>query len=219
MGVRQRLHFLSAVGGPLNFSFKSGHFWSALKSRAMDRKGRAVPWYTYPMIEYLAQLDFSDADVLEFGGGQSTMWWCERAQSVTTLESNSDWRAELASRTTGRATVLQVSSPSDAARTLGDRKFDVIVVDDGSAGGPEGRVDNARTAFSHLKPGGLIVVDNSDADYTHPISMEASEAGWTRVDFIGFAPGSWGLACSSLLFKETPVRLRPAAPPQIALGG
>lgn len=219
MPLRDRFHFLSAVGGPLNFSIKSGHFWSAVKSLAVDRKGRALPWYSYPMIEYLTQLNFSDADVLEFGGGQSTLWWCERAKSVTTLEANREWQAELARRTAGRATVLEVSSPSDAAQRLGDQKFDVIVVDDGSAAGPGGRVDNARTAFSHIKPGGLIIVDNSNAGYTHPISVEANEAGWTRIDFIGFAPGSWGLACSSLLFKESPTRLRPAAPPHIALGG
>jgi len=219
MGLTQRLHFLSAIGGPLNFSFKSGHFWSALKSRAVDRRGRALPWYTYPMIEYLSQLDFSDADVLEFGGGQSTMWWCERAKSVTTLESNSAWQAELARRTTGRATVLKVASPADAARRLGIQNFDVIVVDDGSASGPGGRVDNARTAFSRLKPGGLIVVDNSDAGYTHPISLEANQAGWARIDFIGLVPGSFGVSCSSLLFRDTPARLRPASPPRIELGG
>jgi hypothetical protein len=219
MGLKQRLHFLSAVGGPLNFSFKSGHFWSALKSRAIDRSGRPLPWYTYPMIEYLSQLDFSDADVLEFGGGQSTMWWCEQAKSVTTLEANSHWQAELARRTTGRATVLEVSSPADAAQRLGDQKFDVIVVDDGSAAGPEGRVDNARTAFSHLKPGGFVLVDNSDAGYAHAISVEAHQAGWTRIDFIGLAPGSFRPSCSSLLFRETPARLRPASPPHVALGG
>lgn len=219
MGLRQRLHFLSAVGGPLNFSVKSGHFGSALKSRAMDRNGQALPWYTYPMIEYLAQLDFSTADVLEFGGGQSTIWWSQRAKSVTTLEANNEWREELSRRMTGPVTLLAVSSPADGAQKIGDRKFDVIVVDDGSGAGPEGRVDNARTAFAQLKPGGIILVDNSNAHYSHPISVEANNAGWTRIDFVGFAPGSWGLGCSSLLFKDAPALLRPARPPHITLGG
>jgi hypothetical protein len=29
--------------------------------------------------------------VLEFGGGQSTLWWAERAKNVVTLEGNKEW--------------------------------------------------------------------------------------------------------------------------------
>ncbi|MGB9144400.1 MAG: hypothetical protein WCC14_01130 [Acidobacteriaceae bacterium] len=219
MGLTQRLHFLSAILAPLNLSLKTGHLLSSLKSRAVDRSGRALPWYTYPAVEYLSQLDFSDAEVLEFGGGQSTEWWCARAKSVVCLESNKVWSARLAQRLGGRATVLTVSSPAKAAELVGERKFDVIVVDDGSGVGPDGRVDNARTAFSHLSPGGLVIVDNADANYAGPIAAIAHQANWNRIDFIGFSPGSSGQSCTSLFFADASRRLRPGAQPRIVLYG
>jgi hypothetical protein len=85
--------------------------------------------------------------------------------------------------------------------------------------GPDGRIENARTAFSHLNPGGLVIVDNADANYGGPIAAMANLAHWNRIDFIGFAPGSFGQSCTSLFMKETPKRLQPGAPPRIVLYG
>ena len=80
------------------------------------------------------------------GGGQSTLWWVDRAQSVTCMESNAQWCQMLSRKVAGRAQINHVSSPERAAQILGDRLFDVIVVDDGSGVGPHGRVANAQAA-------------------------------------------------------------------------
>jgi len=215
VNIKRRFHFLSAFLAPFIFSTRSGHFLSAIKSRAVDRRGEALPWYSYPAIDYLSELDFSEAEVLEFGGGQSTAWWCERAKSVTCLEADKHWSAELSKRLGERATIHHVGSPTEAAKTIGDHQFDVIVVDDGSGVGPEGRVDNAKTAFKQVKPYGLVIADNSDAPYSHPIAKIAYEAGWCRIDFLGFAPGSLKPYCTSLFFKELSPTLRIPSPPHV----
>lgn len=217
MKIKRRLHFLSAFLAPFVFSVRSGHFLSAIKSRSMDRRGEALPWYTYPAIDYLSELDFSGADVLEFGGGQSTLWWCKRAKSVTCLEADRQWSMELATRLNGRAAIHHVTSPAEAAKTVSDDLFDVIVVDDGSGVGPDGRVDNAETAFRKIRPNGLIIVDNSDAPYSHPIARMAYDTGWSRIDFLGFAPGSLKPYCTSLFFKELSPLFRLGSPPKIRM--
>lgn len=214
--IAKNLHFLAAAAAPAKFSFGTGHFLSALKSRAVDRKGRPVPWYTYPSIDFLAQLSFSDADVLEFGGGQSTLWWVERAQSVTCMESNAEWCKMLSRKVVDRAQINHVSSPESAAQILGDRLFDVIVVDDGSGVGPHGRVANAQDAFARVRPGGMIIVDNSDAAYCWPILEAACQIGYSRVDFVGWAPGSFGKSCTTLLFSGSSRFLRYRDPPRIS---
>ena len=39
---------------PVAFSLWSGHFKSSLKERAVSAKGDALPWYSYPAIQFLA---------------------------------------------------------------------------------------------------------------------------------------------------------------------
>lgn len=37
--------------------------------KCIDKDANPLPWYTYPCIEYLNNIDFSHKQVLEFGGG------------------------------------------------------------------------------------------------------------------------------------------------------
>ena len=59
-----------------------------------DRDGNPIPWYTYPAIEYLAQFDYSDKKIFEYGCGNSSLFWAARAESVTSIEDNPEWFAK-----------------------------------------------------------------------------------------------------------------------------
>ena len=48
----------NAVLGPLHFSLETGHLRSCLKSRAVDRHGNPLPWFTYPAIQFLLPKDW-----------------------------------------------------------------------------------------------------------------------------------------------------------------
>ncbi len=83
---------------PVRFSLRTGHWKSSMAMSARAANGRPVPWYTYPAIDFLAQRDFQDRNVLEIGGGQSTLWWSARARSVLTIEENQEWCIRLKSQ-------------------------------------------------------------------------------------------------------------------------
>src|ERR1700710_1149341 len=78
---------------PLIFSFKTGHLRASLSGLSVDRFGNPLPWVTYPAIEFLMGLDLSDARVLEFGAGQSTLWFAKCAQSVLSYDESPEWSA------------------------------------------------------------------------------------------------------------------------------
>jgi hypothetical protein len=78
----------TAVITPIRFSRVTGHWKSSLRTVAQAADGTPLPWYTYPAIDFLTQRDFSGKNVLEFGGGQSTLWWSARARSVLTIEED-----------------------------------------------------------------------------------------------------------------------------------
>ena len=74
---------------PIRFSRRTGHWRSSLKNASCAADGSPTPWYTYPANDFLAQRRFDAKRILEFGGGQSTLWWAARAQSVITIEEDS----------------------------------------------------------------------------------------------------------------------------------
>jgi hypothetical protein len=185
---------------PLVFSRSTGHFRSSLSARALDRRGEPLPWYTYPAIDFLADQDYSGASVLEFGAGQSTLWWARRAREVVATESDPDWYARLARAVPPNATLLRLPLSLEGLQShLGERTFDVVVVD-----GQE-RLLAAREAARRVSLRGAVVVDDSEGFWgpegTYPIMDLFREAGFMRVDFYGHAPGVILPRCTSVFFR------------------
>src|SRR5258705_3177616 len=73
------------------FEEKYGHFLSSQMRLPVSAAGEPLPWYTYPSIEYLQQLDFSARHVFEFGAGNGSQFWAQRAKSVTSVEHDPEW--------------------------------------------------------------------------------------------------------------------------------
>lgn len=197
---------------PFRFSFATGHWHSSLSSKARTRSGEALPWYTYPAIDFLAQRSFADRHVLEFGGGQSTLWWAKRAASVTTVEEDRAWWETLRDRLPPNVAlhhvpvdhVTRTVEPVRALLEAAPRKaYDVIVIDGHL------RRELTALAFSYLAPGGVMVLDNAEG---YGFWEELQGRNCRRVDFYGFAPGVSKRHCTSLVFVGDAFVLDPASP-------
>lgn len=111
--------------------------------------------YTYPAIEYLAQLDFGKSTVLEFGSGQSTLWWSRRVEHVTAVEHDDHWVSGLVKRKLRNLTCLfvkreEIATGEKYLAVLPDKlRFDVIALDGLHY------YDCAKAARDLLNPGGL----------------------------------------------------------------
>lgn len=210
----------NAFIGPAVFSIAGGHLRSAVLSRSVDALGKPIPWYTYPAVDFLEQLDLSNCNVAEFGSGYSTLWWARHAREVLAFESDQTWMEEISKKTSSFANVQikLVSAPQDCAQYFLPDYFDIIVVDGGSGQGTSGRAQNAETAFANVRNTGLVIVDNSSAEYCRPIIELANERGWRRFDFAGHAPGSAKRSCTSFFFRpevELLANLRPPVVDQV----
>jgi hypothetical protein len=199
---------------PLRFSLAKGHARSAWLERAVDRKGRALPWYTYPAIDFLSNKRFSGKAVLEFGSGQSSLWWASQGVTLTSLEDNPRWRDYVASNLPGRAEVLFTPTLDNIPQRVLDRRYDVIVIDGLR------RQDAARLAVSTLVPGGAIIFDNSegfwsDDDSKYEVVELMHQHGFSRVDFYGFAPGNISETCTSIYFKDRCFLFETSEPPRM----
>jgi len=206
----------TAVLTPIRFSMTTGHFRSSLIRRAVDRHGDPIPWLTYPAVHLLAQMDFSKDDVLEFGGGQSTVWWSERARSVRTLETDVRWATEIRRNVAARpnVTVEIFSTATAMAAAVAGTKADIVIVDNG-----DDRLPTARAAQQVAHDDGLIILDNSDGFWstdgseTYPILDLLNAAGWCRIDLGGYAAGALTPGFTSIFFKNGTRRFRNLPPP------
>ena len=190
----------TSVLTPLWFSYRTGHWRSSFRMAAVDRHGEPLPWYTYPCIHFLAGRDFRDLTVLEFGAGQSTIWWGRRAARVVAFEGDTDWYKQLLPRVGDNVRLFPASMDSAeacgesvrrAVREHGLGPFDVVVIDGLH------RYGMIRPALELRSPGGVVIVDNAEGYDMH---AGFAGSGLERVDFYGHAPGVLLPHCTSIFF-------------------
>lgn len=169
----------------------------------IDRDGNPIPWYTYPAIEYLSQFDVSDKEVFEFGCGNSSLFWANRAKKVTSIEDNLTWFDKWKHEFVRDNLDIRWRDEGDGyfnAIFEDNKKYDIIIVDG------KRRADCARTAVEALNEGGLIILDDSDRINTSKEYVDAvhylKQADLLQVDFYGFCPMNNYTKTTSLFFSR-----------------
>lgn len=146
---------------------------------------RALPWWSFEAIDAVAAFCTSQKRVFEYGTGGSTVFLASRCSHVTCVEDDPTWldqvvtelrlrglnnfRIEL-SRFDFRTPVGFESSAY--LRALSGSEYDIVVVDGQDMTFKE-RLVCFRHAEALIRPGGLIVVDDS---WRYPELREANKA-------------------------------------------
>lgn len=170
---------------------------------AVSKDGSPLPWYTYPSIDFLKTRSYAGKLILEFGGGQSTLWWAARARHVVTLEGDKQWFDKISGKMPANVELCHVSMESEAANiahveeALNGRnypQYDVIVID--------GLYRSAMIsiAISRLAADGIIVCDNAEG---YGFYEGFKDSGLLRVDFFGNAPGVVLPHSTSIYFRPS----------------
>ena len=192
----------TAVIGPIRFAYLSGYWRSSFKRAAVTKSGSPLPWYTYPAIDFLKFRNYQDKRVLEFGGGQSTLWWAEHAESVVTLEGDEQWFNDIKQGMPSNVSLHYVSMQNREENVIAvngvlkqypQAKYDVIVIDGLY------RFEMIEIALKHLNNDGVIICDNAEG-YNFCEGFKGS--GLQRVDFFGNAPGTVLPHCTCLYFAQ-----------------
>ena len=162
------------------------------------------PWIVPASIGWLRRRIRTRWRVLELGAGRSTLWFARRAGEVVALEDNSFWvswiEQQMAERGLDNIVLRRVPIERLLAelQALPDESFDLVVVD--FLESPEAdRVEAVRLARSKLRPGGCLLLDDSD----RPPYAEAEEllAGWRRRRFVGVKDG-WPEVCETTIYRR-----------------
>ncbi len=188
------------------------HAWPQLISSARQRVSRhqpTTPWLASSAVAFLDESIQATWNVFEFGSGASTAWYAQRAGTVESVENNPEWHRQvseqLAHAGVENCTLTWLDSSRDFPSYLeqySDDSFDLVVVDGYEARSGH-RIECLKVAKSKTKPGGLIVLDDSDR-----LEYRAADdilMGWTVRRFISVKP-------FPLASVETSVFIRPLEP-------
>jgi predicted O-methyltransferase YrrM len=153
-----------------------------------------VPWIPYIAIEYLNAIVRPGWQVFEWGSGGSTIYWMLHCARVTSIEHDLDWykavQAALAEYPDDRYGCdhrlipgeLDFQRYAEAILEFPDESFDLVFVD-GRA-----RIACIHNAHDKVKPGGWLLLDNSDMQ---ELARRARVllATWTPRSFLGHGRG------------------------------
>jgi predicted O-methyltransferase YrrM len=135
------------------------------------------PWWNSRAIKYLAKQLPTEGEAFEWGSGSSTIWLSTHSINVTSVESESEWAKRVRERCADALVRLIPAANSGTMRSepqlrdhgnhffddyvnaiddYADRSFDLIIVDGVC------RAECARRAATKIKPGGLVVVDDTN---------------------------------------------------------
>ncbi len=132
-----------------------------------------IPWFSYAAIDFLDKYLTPHMKVCEYGSGGSTIFFAKRVKSVFSIENDPKWFDLVNARVAAQSlpNVKIELHPFDFKDTKGfihsaylhaipDERFDVIVVD-GMEEWTQVRPICFEKAEARVKPGGIIVVDDS----------------------------------------------------------
>ena len=171
--------------------------WAA--DRGATTVERRLPWWPYAAAATVSAALPPSARVFEYGGGGSTLWLADRGAEVTVAEHDRQW-GELLRTELGERARIRVVEPVDAglvsSRHYPGRFFDDyvrlidaepdgsldLVIVDGRA-----RVECGLRARAKVRPGGMLLLDDSDRE--RYATLARAMEGWEETVVRGARPG------------------------------
>jgi hypothetical protein len=184
----------------LPYLTESGWINSRREKLPVDGDGRPLPWYTYAAIEFLARRAAPDMHVFEFGSGNSTLWWADHVERVTTVEHHPQWAVRMAAEVPENVAFLHVPLETDGdycrSALRSREKFHVVVIDG------RDRVNCAKHCVKALRDDGVIVWDDSHRKRYRPGFRFLSRRGYRQLELAGLGPMDTSGSETSVFYRD-----------------
>ena len=191
-----------------------GQYETFKRKISTDRAGEPVPWFTYPAIEFLAQLDLGEKTVFEYGGGASTLYFSKRCRKLYSVDDDLAWH-EMAKKTSfggGRCKYAADKQEYVSFIHEVDGSIDLIVIDG------KYRYECAAEAVKKLAPDGMIILDNSD--WHEKTAKYLRNNDLIEIDMAGFGPvNAFAWTTSFFMTRKIELKTISGRQPAYAVGG
>lgn len=176
-----------------------GWFTAFDNQQAVDGQGKALPWVTYSFIDFIKERINKTQSVFEYGSGNSTIFYAERAGSVTSVEHDKNWFEKVKNTSPANAEMIYCELQRDGEyakkAALLNKKFDIIIVDG------RDRVRCCQYSLNALSDNGVIVLDDSEREVYDAARILLKEKGFKEISFSGISPGLFYEKATSVFYK------------------
>lgn len=123
-----------------------------------EELGLIYPWFPLPLINHVKTLP--PLNILEIGGGWSTLWWNRKGHKVYTVDSNESYVMSIIEEAKSRAipigeiVIAETESVYREAILKGKEKYDAVIFDGAF------REETIIDAWSKVRRKGFMIVDN-----------------------------------------------------------
>jgi predicted O-methyltransferase YrrM len=178
-------------------------YFDAKRSPIMQKP---VPFLVLDAIKFLASKVRPGMKVLEVGGGNSSLWFLEQGVDLTTYEHDAEWASFVLNRVKKEPhqydennfhlRVMKGTQTHIDLEKQENHSYDIILID--SMNDYTKRNECIRAAMSKIKPGGWLVLDNSD----NPVNWLGADllSGKEMHKFSGFGPMAF-FVCQTTFWK------------------
>ena len=182
--------YLSEIGWFKSFESKS----------PIGLNSEPIPWVTYSFIDFIADRINKEHTVFEFGSGNSTFYYAQRAQKVVSVEHDKAWFDKISSSTPANSEMIfcELQKNGDYSKmpeSLGS-KFDIIIVDG------RDRVNCCLHSLGALSEQGVVVLDDSEREHYAAAIDFFKQEGFRELSFSGISPGLFYRKSTSVFYKD-----------------
>lgn len=182
---------------------QTGWHTSVRAGKAITPEGAPLPWYTYPVIDFLRPHLHKNGkkwDVYEYGCGQSTLFWASHCKNVVAQEHDEKWREHMMKVLPDNASILAADAvrKEDYAETISqaEQEFDMIVID------AKCRNTCAKIAPDFLTEAGVIIWDDSERVSNKQGLKYLLNQGFKALHFVGLGPLHAQPSRTTIFYRE-----------------
>ncbi len=188
---------ISSGGNRIEYLKERGWKESFVKKQAITQKGSPIPWYSYPVLDFLKQTLKNNLKIFEYGAGNSTLWWVNYASELIVCEHEKEWIKKIGTLPANMK-IIHRNLDEGYSELIKDyhKYFHIVVID--------GRKRNKciENSIDSLLPDGIIILDDSNLDkYIDGCNFLAS-LGFKKIDFYGMGPISPITQCTSIFYRS-----------------
>lgn len=179
------------------FDNQYGHKKSFESKSSINSRGKPVPWYTYPFVDFLDCLDLKKKKVFEYGSGNGSLYFAKKAKKVVTVDHDEFWSNKIKAKKIKTLKSYCFEVKKDYINSIDDigGKYDIIVIDG------KYRLPCANLSVKHLNKNGFIILDNSD--WYRQTAKFLRSKGFNQIDFTGFGPINYYAWTTSLFLNSS----------------